>query len=145
MITHEDSVTIASPVAEVFGFLSDFPRVLEWQREFTEMTPISDGSLRSGCQYRYARKLPLGIQRGIMEITEFEPNRRLGWRALPGPVLPRGTWTFTPVDDGRATRVDERFDAEIRGPRRLLTPLLRRQFRRDVGKDLRTAKRILEG
>lgn len=31
MITHEDSITIAGPVADVFDFLSDFPAVVDWQ------------------------------------------------------------------------------------------------------------------
>lgn len=142
--THDESITIYRPVHEVFEFLADFPRMPSWQPEFAEMTPISDGAPRAGYRYRYTRRLPVGTQRGTMEITTYEPDQQLGWRALPGSVLPRGSWTFTPLDDGRATRVDEHFTAQVQGPLRLLTPLLRRQFRRDVGKDLQTAKRILE-
>lgn len=74
----------------------------------------------------------------------FSFSEVFGWRALPGPVLPRGTWTFTAVDEGAVRRADEHFAAEVAGPLRLLTPLLRRQFGRDVGKDLRAAKRLLE-
>ena len=144
MITHEDSITINRPVHDVFGFLADFPAVLTWQLEFTEMTPITEGTQRAGYQYRYARKLPLGTQRGTMEITDYQPDRRLSWRAAPGPVLPSGTWTFTAINNDQATRVDEQFTAKITGPLRLLAPLLHRQFSRDVGKDLRAAKRILE-
>ncbi len=67
-----------------------------------------------------------------------------GW--VGAPCLPRGTWTFTAVDDGYATRVDEHFAAEIRGPLRLLTPLLRHHFGPEVGYgDVHAAERILEG
>lgn len=144
MIEHGASVTIARPPADVFAFFVDFERTPTWVPEFLEMTRADDGPLHQGSVFNYIRKLPIGTQRGTMEITELHVGHRLGWRALPGPVLPHGTWTFTAVEDGAATRVDEHFAAEIVGPLRLLTPLLRRQFQRDVGKDLRAAKRLLE-
>jgi uncharacterized membrane protein len=144
VIEHHTSITIARQPQDVFAFLSAFERTPEWVPEFREITREDDGPLRIGSTFRYPRKLPVGIQRGTIEIIELEEGRRIGWRALPGPVLPRGTWTLVAADDGQATRVEEHFAAEITGPLKLLTPLLRRQFRRDVGKDLLAAKRQLE-
>jgi uncharacterized membrane protein len=144
MIEHSTSATIERPPIEVFRFFTDFERTPEWVPEFLEMKRQDEGRLRVGSTFAYVRKLPVGTQRGRMEITALDEGRRIGWRAFPGPVLPSGEWTFEPAGDGSATRVEERFAAEVTGPLKLLTPLLRRQFRRDVGKDLRVAKRLLE-
>ena len=65
----EHSVVIERPVSQVFGFLSDFPSVPAWQAEFSEMTPLSDGPPGAGSRYRYARRLPVGTQRGTVELT----------------------------------------------------------------------------
>jgi uncharacterized membrane protein len=144
VIEHHQSVMIGRPPSEVFRFLADFERTPEWVPQFLEMKREGEGPLQVGSTFSYVRKLPVGAQRGTMEITAFQEGRLIGWRALPGPVLPRGEWAFAEVDGGTATKVDEHFAAEIIGPLKLLAPLLRRQFQRNVGKDLQTAKRLLE-
>jgi uncharacterized membrane protein len=142
MIRVEHGQIIRRPLAEVFAFFADFEALPSWQPEFTEVRKLGESAVGSGTNFSYTRKLPFGKQRGTMEFTEYEPNRRFAFRALPGPILPRGRMQFEAVAGG--TRVQELFEAEIRGPLKLLTPLLRRQLAKDVRKDMQEARRRLE-
>ena len=52
------------------------------------------------------------------EITVFEPNRRLEFQAIAGPVRPHGRYDFEAVNGG--TRLTFALDAELSGLRKLL-------------------------
>ena len=52
------------------------------------------------------------------EITAYEPNRRIAFRAIAGPVRPTGEFRLEPVDGG--TRLTFSLDAELTGLKKLL-------------------------
>ena len=142
MITLELERVIRRPVQAVWDFFSDFEAMPNWQPEFRELVQQTPGPVGVGTVFRYSRKVPFGEQKGTMEITEWDPPRRLGFSAEPGPVLPRGSWTFT--SDDATTRVVDHLDAEVQGLLRLFSPILRRQFAREGGRHLGEAVRRLE-
>jgi uncharacterized protein YndB with AHSA1/START domain len=142
VITLELERVIRRPVQAVWDFFSDFEAMPSWQPEFRELVKQTAGPVEVGTVFRYRRKVPFGEQQGTMEITEWDPPRRLGFSAEPGPVLPRGSWTFT--SDDATTRVVDHLDAELQGLLRLFSPILRRQFAQEGSRHLDEAVRRLE-
>ena len=142
MITLEMERVIHRPPQVVWDFFSDFEAMPSWQPEFRELVQQTPGPVGVGTVFRYRRKVPFGEQKGTMTSTEWNPPRRLGFSAEPGPVLPRGSWTFT--SDGATTRVVDHLDAELQGLLGILSPILRRQFAQEGSRHLDEAVRRLE-
>ena len=91
-----------------------------------------------------ARRVPGGKQTYHYEITQHDPPRAAGFQVVSGPVRPQGTMTFTPLDDGKRTRVDFTIEFVGHGLGKLLIPLVNRDARKHVPEDLAALKRQLE-
>ena len=69
------------------------------------------------------------------EITAVAPGRKVSLTSRQGPVS--ATYTYTCTPDGRGTCLRLVADCRIRGPLKLLGPLLRTAIRRTDGGQLR--------
>src|SRR5919205_1661360 len=100
MISIERTLTIHRPVDEVFAYLCDVghgPQFISGQREAHQTSP---GQMGIGTTFATQSRL---LRRNTThEVTEYEPNRRLAWKATSG-VPATTTWTFEP--SGPSTRV----------------------------------------
>jgi len=106
-----------------------------------EMTHVSGTG--AGARYRQRIKGPLGRKiPADIEVTELRPVEAIAFRGLSGPVRPTGRYELTPTDDG-GTRVHFVLDADLRGPARLMTPMVQRSMNGEVGA-LDNLKRVLE-
>lgn len=77
-----------------------------------------------------------------IEVTELEPERRVAVRSIEAAVPFTSSWTFAPVDGG--TRVDWRWDVELRAWQRPFGPLVAALFRRALRPDLARLKSMME-
>ena len=78
------TVEIARPAADVFALLTDVSRVPEWQASAIESR--ADGPLAEGVRIHERRHF-LGHDGDTeLEVSAFEPGRRLALRTLQGPV-----------------------------------------------------------
>ena len=75
------------------------------------------------------------------EITGYEPGKRFTFRATAGPVRPEGSFDF--VEEGGATRVSFKLDAELKGMKKLMAPMVGKSMRNEV-QSLERLKQILE-
>src|SRR5207253_2719413 len=75
------------------------------------------------------------------EITNYDPGKRLAFRATAGPVRPEGGFDF--VEEGGATRVTFKLDAELKGMKKLMAPMVGKSMRNEV-ESLDRLKQILE-
>jgi uncharacterized protein YndB with AHSA1/START domain len=84
------TVTIARPVEDVFGVLSDVKNVPIWSSTTIDETLLTPGPLRKGSRRRAVIKGFAGrtMQNGA-EMIEFEPNRRMVVEVLDAPVPAR--------------------------------------------------------
>ena len=117
MPSAEHQVTIARPVAEVFGFVADGLNGPKWRPGVLDISLVSgDGT---GAVYKQGVKGPGGRRIDAdYEITAFEPNRRLAFRAIAGPVRPTGEYRFEDV--AGSTRLTFSLQAELSGLKKLL-------------------------
>jgi uncharacterized membrane protein len=138
MIKIERTITVHRPVEEVFAYLSDVqhgPRYISGQRE---AHTTSSGPMAVGTKFATSGKF---LRRGgAFEITEYELNQRLAWKALSG-ARATTTWGFQP--SGPSTRITFTRVAEAHGPFRLPESLLQELANGRVDQDLATLKELL--
>ena len=135
MATVELSVTIARPVADVYRVLTTPELTPRWSSNAIEEHMTTPGPVRVGSRRRATVRRPgRGTTENEIEVTAIEPERSMAVRSIEAPVPFTSSWTFTPVGD--ATRVDWRWDFQLRGWMRpvdvILGPTFGRAFRRDL-------------
>jgi len=117
MPSAQRDVTIARPVGEVFAFVADGLNGPKWRPGILDISLVSGVGL--GAIYKQGVKGPGGRRIAAdYRITAFEPNRRLAFEAIAGPVRPTGSYVFDEVAGG--TRVSFSLEAELSGIKKLL-------------------------
>jgi uncharacterized protein YndB with AHSA1/START domain len=129
MLEASNTIEIHRPPAEVFAFLAEGENDRRWRSGVLDVRRKSgDGK---GAIYEQGVKGPFGRRvPADYEITEFEPDRRIGFRAIAGPVRPEGSYELEPLDGG--TRVTFALHCSPRGAARLMTPMVARTMRSEV-------------
>jgi uncharacterized protein YndB with AHSA1/START domain len=135
-----NETTIDRDPQAVFEFLADAENDPKWRSGVLEIERTSGEG--AGTRYRQVvggpggRRIPADI-----EITEYEPPRRISFRTTSGPVRPTGTYELASVDGG--TRVRFTLAAKLGGLKVLMAPMVRRTMASEVG-NLEALKRVLE-
>jgi uncharacterized protein YndB with AHSA1/START domain len=125
----EQTFTVARPPEAVFDEVTDPAKLATWQTSKTAVTPLTDGPPRLGSRVRERTRAPGGREfEQVVEFTEFDRPRRLRAHVVEGPQPIDGTWSFSP--DGDGTRVDFVAEGRLRGPARLLAPVVKRVLAR---------------
>jgi uncharacterized protein YndB with AHSA1/START domain len=133
-------VEIARPPAEVFAFLADGTNDRHWRGGVTDIRLRSGRGL--GAIYEQGVKGPFGRRvPADFEITAFEPERRIGFRAIAGPVRPEGAYELQPAGGG--TRVTFSLRCTPRGLGKLMTPMVAKTMRSEVAQ-LDKLREVLE-
>jgi len=124
-----NSVVIHRPPADVFAFLAEGENNRRWRPGVTDIQHRSGSG--QGAVYEQGVKGPLGRRvPADYEVTAFDPDRRLAFRAIAGPVRPEGSFDLAPEDGG--TRVTFTLSCETRGLAKLMTPMVARTMRAEV-------------
>jgi uncharacterized protein YndB with AHSA1/START domain len=111
------TIVIARPQAEVFAFFADAENDPRWRGSVAMIK--RDGPLAAGTHYTQrvagpgGREIPADFQ-----ITEYEPDVKVAFLGVSGPVLPDGSYTFSAVEGG--TSVTFSLSAELTGVRKLV-------------------------
>lgn len=137
------TVTIDRPVGDVFAVLTHVENAAKWSRaveeKLTTPGPIGVGSRRRAVVPSFAGR----TMENVMELTEFEPDRRLSMRGVSGFPFPV-RMTIDLKDQGDLTRLDWVTVLEPGGLLRLADPLLAALYRGALATDLRTLKSMME-
>jgi uncharacterized membrane protein len=135
------SVEINRPAADVFAFLGDGENDPQWRSGVLDVRRRSGHG--QGAVYEQGVKGPMGRRvPADYEITAYEPDRRIAFRAIAGPVRPEGSYELTPID-GR-TRVTFSLRYTPRGMGRLMSPMVGKTMRAEVAQ-LDRLRAVLEG
>lgn len=100
-ISWTGAITIAAPTEQVYAYLADFPRHIEWAQTLERLELLHPGDARGvGARYRtverqamqHDRKPFEQLKRGmrvvtICEVRELMPNRRITWHAHTSPKM----------------------------------------------------------
>jgi uncharacterized membrane protein len=136
------SITIRRPVEEVFAFVADGMNAPKWRSGVLDVEHASGQG--AGAVYRQGVRGPGGRRIAAdYEVTEFEPNRRIAFRAIAGPVRPRGELRFAAVDG--ETQVSFALDARLSGWKKwLMSGAVQSTMEAEMGA-LDRLKALLEG
>jgi uncharacterized protein YndB with AHSA1/START domain len=125
----QNSVEIRRSPAEVFAFLSEGENDRRWRAGVLDIRRKSghgEGAIyEQGVKGPFGRRVPADY-----EVISFEPDRRIAFRAIAGPVRPKGSYELTPADGG--TLVTFALRAQPRGLAKLMSPMVARTMRSEV-------------
>jgi uncharacterized protein YndB with AHSA1/START domain len=141
--TFENTVTIHSPVEDVFAFLADFENVPSWNDAIEETMKTSAGPVGLGTSYRQTRSIPTRSEESF-EVTTFDPPHRLGIEGRIGQFHARLGYVLEPM--GAGTRVTNTVELQPQSAvSKLLAPLAVSRIKSAVASNLDQLKVILEG
>jgi uncharacterized protein YndB with AHSA1/START domain len=140
MIRIEFSVDIDRPASEVFAYLTDAEKLPQWQAGAIEAE--WQGERAAGARVREVRKFLGRRMESELEVTAYEPDRRLGLKVLSGPVPFSVDQRLEPRNGG--TRLTFVGEGEPGGFFRLAEPLVARTAERQFKGDYETLKDLLE-
>ena len=133
-------IVIERPIGEVFTFLSNAENDRLWRTGVSEIRHVAGSGL--GARYEQSVKGPGGRQIGAnIEITEFEPDRLIGFQTTSGPVRPQGRCVLTAIDGCAQVRFE--LEARLSGLRKLMGSMVQRSMNNEVGQ-LANLKQLLE-
>ena len=106
-------VAIEQPIAQVFAFVANAETTPQWQEEIVDVRRTTAGPIGVGTTYQ-ALHTHLGEPAAsILEITEYEPNKKVSFEGITGPSRFRDSYAFQSV--GASTRVTYGFDLATQG------------------------------
>jgi uncharacterized protein YndB with AHSA1/START domain len=139
------TVEIARPPDEVFAYVTDPSRFVEWQQGVVRGRIEGDGPTRVGSRCVTTRRIGGSDRTTTSEITEVEPPRRWADRGLDGPIRARVDVGVEPIDGTAGSRVTIAVDFAGHGIGKLLVPLfVRPQARREMPANCQNLKDRLE-
>ncbi len=141
MIKFNVSVVIHRPVEEVFAYSNDTSHWAEWIPGLIEVS-APEGPLHAGTRIGEVFKFLGRPIESTFEVVEYEPNRRVTFRTVAGPIPMTGTQTYEPVDG--ATRLTMSGEGEAGGFFKLAEPVVAQMTRRQFQTSLDNLKDLLE-
>ena len=136
-----NTVEIARPPADVFAFLADGTNGLRWRSGVIDVVhKVGEGK---GAVYTQGVKGPFGRRvPADYELTAYEPERRIAFRAIAGPVRPEGSYELERAGGG--TRLTFSLRWTPTGFARLMAPMVAKTMRSEVAQ-LARLREVLEG
>ena len=138
----ERSIVIDRPIDDVFEFTHDLSNNPVWQTTLVEVELLTDGPMRVGTRWKEVRRFLGKRIETVLELTEYEPNKRSAVKMVSGPVPLSGTYAFEPIDGGTSFTVGGEIDAH--GFFKLAEPVFARITGRELESNLGHLKDLLE-
>ena len=94
MISFDLNTQIYRPLKQVFGFVTTPENDFQWQYGTLASVQISDGKMDVGSLFRSVSHLAGHRIECVYEVTEFERDKRYGFKSLSGPMESDTLFTF---------------------------------------------------
>ena len=104
MINIISRTLIERPVQPVFDFVSTPENDFQWQYGTLASARISEGTSQRGTSFRSIGHLLGRRVQSTFQVTEYEPNKKYGFKSLSGPWQSHTSYTFG-MDNG-STQID---------------------------------------
>jgi hypothetical protein len=142
MINLFSTTMIERPVKQVFDFISTARNDVQWQdgalaASQLTLNPIGLGTLFSSLRYFMGRRL-----QGKFEVTEYELNKKYGFKSLSGPIQTQTLYVFEIHQD--STRVDASLQVKQSGFFKMTDALVTRFAKKQLNDNLTALKNFLE-
>jgi uncharacterized membrane protein len=135
-----NEIVIDRPRDHVFAFLANPENDPRWRSGVLDLKRVSGEGV--GARYAQAVKGPGGRRiEADIEITELTPGETIAFQTVAGPVRPRGRYVLAAADGG--TRVRFELEADVRGVKRLMAPMVQKTMDNEVSQ-LARLKEVIE-
>jgi hypothetical protein len=127
MARYQATVQSRRPAAEIFAYLATFSNAVNWDPGVLAAEQLDPGPVGPGSRFRLVvpflgRRMSLTYQ-----VTRYQPGHAVVVAATSGPL--RATDTIVVTGDASGSAVSYQAEVRLRGPLRVLDPLLRPGFR----------------
>ena len=139
----ETSVVIKKPIGVVFVFMADPEKDMLWQSGVLSSRNTSGDPMGVGTTEEQ-EVLLLGRRiKSTLEVSEYEPNRKIEYKTILGPVPFKAGYIFDSLAEGD-TKVTFYAEGDVGGFFKLAEPLVARVVQRQWEANLSTLKDLLE-
>jgi hypothetical protein len=136
------STLIERPVQQVFDFISMPENDFHWQSGTLATARLSKGGDAMRTLFRSIGHLMGRRNLSTFEITEFEPNKKYGFKSLSGPV--HSTTSYTLEKDSSRTRLHVSIQASVPNFFHITEKLLWKTMKKQLEEDIARLRTILE-
>ncbi len=142
MIKIEINLEINRSLPEVFAFLTDHENDSKWRSGVIESKKTSEGPVGVGATGSEMLQFLGRRMETSYEVTEYEQDRKLGFKTTSGPVPMEGGYSLE--SSGSGTKLDFTIQGDAGGFFKLAEPILARMVKRQVESDFGNLKDLLE-
>jgi len=142
MINLDISTIICRPVRQVFDFVSTPENDFQWQYGTLATTRLSEDVNQIGSFFRSIGHLMGRRIQGTFEVTEYERNRKYGFKSLSGPLHSQTSYTFE-IANG-CTKVDISTRASVVNFFHMDGLILEKKMKKQLKENLTLLKDLLE-
>jgi hypothetical protein len=142
MINLNMSTMIYLPINQVFDFVSTPENDFQWQYGTLATARLSKGISKLGTIFRSIGHLMGQRNLGTFEVTEYESNRKYGFKSLSGPMHSQTSYTFVIANGG--TRITISTRVHLVNYYKLDKRILGRKIKKQLKEDLTQLKDLLE-
>jgi Polyketide cyclase / dehydrase and lipid transport len=104
MINFSLSTQIYRSLKQVFSFVTTPENDFQWQYGTLASTQLSKGEMGIGTLFRTIGHFMGRRVESTYEVTEFEPNKKFGFKSLSGPMPSHTLYTFEVIEG--STRIN---------------------------------------
>lgn len=142
MINLNLSTMIYRPIKQVFNFMSAPENDFQWQCEILTSAKLSEGVSSIGTLFRSISHLMGQRIESTFEVTEYEPNRKYGFKSLSGPLQSQTSYTFE-IAAG-STKITVSTQANVVNFFQVGEGILEKKMKKQLKENLVMLKNILE-
>jgi uncharacterized membrane protein len=133
---------IYRPIRQVFNFMSTPENDFQWQYGVLASTRLSEGITNIGTLFRSISHLMGQRIESTFEVTEFEPNKKYGFKSLSGPLHSQTSYAFEIADD--STKITISTQANMINFFQVGEGILEKKMKKQLKADLAMLKKLLE-
>jgi uncharacterized protein YndB with AHSA1/START domain len=139
----EKTITIGRAVEEVWGFVADARNDPQWCQKVVSVEQLAGDGPGRGATYRVLHR-PRPFKPAVeltMEVVEFDPPHHLLWREEDADAVFDVLYDLAPTASGSRLKQVDDIDWKIG---KAALPIARVMVSRDIGRQFRSLKRLLE-
>ena len=133
---------IYRPLRQVFRFVATPENDFQWQYGTLASDQLSNGEMGMGSLFRAVGHFMGQRMESIFEVTEFEPNRRYGFKSLSGPLVSQTLYTFEMQEGKSELHVTVQLNPE--NHLKPATILVEKRLKKQYRENLALLKSVLE-
>lgn len=142
MINLNINTIIYKPVKLVFDFMSTPENDFQWQYGTLASARLFEGTNTIGSFFRSIGHLMGQRAQGTFEVTEFEQNKRYGFKSLSGDLHSRTAYSFEIANE--STKVNISTQADLGKSSKMNERILEKKMRKQLKENISLLKNLLE-